>query len=303
MDRIEYFRRKNHENAREVLQRCPMLIGASAAIDDILSVANYEIREPKIPFIQQNDRDKTVYFILDGEVDILVNGRGIARRSAPLHVGEMAVVDPTARRSATVIPIEESVLLAVTESDFLTLGDRYPRLWRNIASEISGRLRQRGNLVDVKSNVSKLFIGSSVEYLKIAYAIQEGLLHTNISVNVWSQDCFRPSDFTLSALEREAENSDFALFLFGCEDMVVSRDIESLAPRDNIIFELGLFAGKLSSERVYFAKELDVEIKIPSDLAGITPINYKIKDREALFTSVQPICNQLINRINKLGTR
>ena len=301
--RIEYYNQNNHSNAREVLQRCPAFIGVMEAIDVLIEIGNYEIHKPATAFIEQDSREKSIYFILEGEVDILVNGRGIARRSAPLQVGEMSIVDPTAKRSATVVPIEDTVVLKIEEAPFVDLANKFPRIWRNIAAEISGRLRQRGEFVDVKESISRIFIGSSAEYLPIAHAIQEGLLHTDISIKVWNQDCFRPADFTLSALEREAENSDFALFLFGTEDLVISRDQESLAPRDNVIFELGLFSGKLTSRRVYFAQEVGVEIKIPSDLAGITPIKYRRKEREELSVSVQPICNRLIEKVRELGTK
>jgi CRP/FNR family transcriptional regulator, cyclic AMP receptor protein len=303
MDRVEYFSSSDHKNTREVLQKCPIFVGATNAIDDAIKSGKYESYGLGESFIEQNAKDKSVYIILDGEVDILVNGRGVARRSAPSHVGEMAVIDPTAKRSATVTPVEECIVLKIEENEFLDLGNNNPRIWRNIAAEISSRLRQRGELVDTKESTPRLFIGSSAEYLQVAYAIQEGLLHTEISVNVWSQDCFRPSDGTLAALEREAKNSDFALFIFGNEDLLISRDKEQSVPRDNVIFELGLFSGRLSSERVYFAQEIGVDIKIPTDLAGITPIKYKRKEREELSISVQPICNKLVKRINELGTK
>lgn len=303
MDRANYYIESDFRNAREVLERCSMFIGVTEAIAGIIKSGRIESADEGAIFIQQDARDKSVFFILEGEVDILINGRGVARRSAPTHVGEMAVVDPMAKRSATVVALEPSILMRVEENDFVGIANNHPRIWRNIASEISARLRQRGELVDEKSLSPRLFIGSSAEYLDVAHAIQEGLIHTDISVKVWTQDVFRPADFTLAALEREAMNSDFALFLFGNEDLVVSRGGESSCPRDNVVFELGLFSGKLSSERVYFAKEIGVDIKIPTDLAGVTPVQYKKKPGEEISISVQPICNQLLKRAKELGTK
>lgn len=94
-------------------------------------------------------------------------------------------------------------------------------------------------MVDVKSNVSKLFIGSSVEYLKSLMQYKKGYC-IQISQSMYGLKTASDHQISHYLHWKEAENSDFALFLFGCEDMVVSRDIESLAPRDNIIFELGL---------------------------------------------------------------
>ncbi len=303
MDRIKYFSESDHKNTKNLLERCQLFIGAHDAINDLVKVGTYESQIPGKPFINQNDRIKDVYFLLEGEVDILINGRGIATRCAPTHIGEMAVTDPTARRSATVVPLENCILLRIQELDFTNIANRHPRVWQNIAAEIAQRLRQRGELVDTKEVTPRIFIGSSAEYLDVAYAIQEGLLHTDISVNVWSQDCFRPSEGTLAALEREALNSDFALFIFGNEDLVISRDEKSEVPRDNVIFELGLFIGKLSSQRVYYAKEIDINLKIPTDLLGISPINYRRKNRESLSVSVQPICNKLSKMAKLHGTK
>lgn len=303
MDRIKYFEESDFKRAREVLERCPLFIGAMDAITEIIQIGSLQLQDANIAFIEQEGRDKTVYFILEGEVDVLVNGRGVARRAAPSHVGEMAVVDPLAKRSATVVALESCVLFRVEENEFVEIANRYPRIWRNIAAEIAGRLRQRGELVDEKSIAPRLFIGSSAEFLDLAYAVQEGLLYTDISVKVWSQDVFRPSDFTLAALEREALNSDFALFFFGNEDLVISREVEKSAPRDNVVFELGLFSGKLTSERVYFAQEIGVDIKVPSDLAGVTPIQYRRKTGEDLSVSVQPICNKIRQQAEQLGTK
>jgi len=303
MDRVNYYKESDCQHAREVLERCAMFLGVGEAINNVVQSGAFEHFDAGTAFIEQDTRDKAVYFILEGEVDILVSGRGIARRTAPSHVGEMAVVDPIAKRSATVVTLEPCILLRVEGDKFVELANRNPRIWRNIAAEMSARLRQRGELVDEKSSVPRLFIGSSTEYLSVAHSVQEGLLHTDISVKVWTQDVFRPADFTLAALEREAINSDFALFLFGNEDLVISRDDELACPRDNVVFELGLFSGKLSSERVYFTKEIGVDIKIPSDLAGVTPIQYKRKPGEDISVSVQPICNRLIQRANDLGTK
>jgi CRP-like cAMP-binding protein len=47
--------------------------------------------------IRQGESDDDVFFILAGRVSIQVNGREIAIRRAGQHVGEMALIDPSAR--------------------------------------------------------------------------------------------------------------------------------------------------------------------------------------------------------------
>ena len=48
-----------------------------------------------------------------------------------------------------------------------------------------------------------------------------------------------------------AGRADFAAFIISPDDTVISRDAENLAPRDNVIFELGLFMGVLNRQRVF----------------------------------------------------
>jgi predicted nucleotide-binding protein with TIR-like domain len=47
--------------------------------------------------------------------------------------------------------------------------------------------------------------------------------------------------------------------------MVVRND-ETLGPRDNIVFELGLFMGRLGRERTFIVRPASGPLKIPSDL-------------------------------------
>jgi CRP/FNR family transcriptional regulator, cyclic AMP receptor protein len=69
---------------------------------------------------------------LSGKCSVLVNGRVVASRSAGEHVGEMALVDPEAQRSASVTAVTDSVVAGITEPEFSALADRFPRLWRRI---------------------------------------------------------------------------------------------------------------------------------------------------------------------------
>jgi CRP-like cAMP-binding protein len=62
-------------------------------------------------------------------------------------VGEMAVVDPDARRSASVSAVADSVVARITELEFSALADRFPRLWRRIALELASRLRAGGEML------------------------------------------------------------------------------------------------------------------------------------------------------------
>jgi CRP-like cAMP-binding protein len=91
--------------------------------------------------ITQNATDRDLFLILGGRFSVTINGRVVASRSAGEHVGEMGVVDPDARRSASVSAVADSVVARITELEFSALADRFPRLWRRIALELASRLR------------------------------------------------------------------------------------------------------------------------------------------------------------------
>jgi hypothetical protein len=69
---------------------------------------------------------------------------------------------------------------------------------------------------------------------------------------------------------RQAASFDFAILILTPDDAVTSRDAESFGPRDNVIFELGLFIGTLGRSRTFLLHQADSALKIPSDLAGVT---------------------------------
>lgn len=304
MNPIEFFTKNEFQAAKMILESSPMLRGVSScAIDELVAGGVIEEIAKGTNLITQDDTTKDLFFLLEGEVDVLINNRGVASRKPPNHVGEMSVVDITAKRSATVQALNRVVYLKIDHSSFFPAANKYPRIWQNISIELADRLRQRGEKIDEKKQIPVLFIGSSTEYLDTAHAIQNAMIHDDVSVNVWSDDIFRPSEGSLVTLEEQAERSDFALFLFGPDDVTISRDAETDAPRDNVIFELGLFMGCLTSKRVYFAKEVGKQLKIPSDLFGITPIDYKKKPGESVNVSVQPICHKLRQMISMFGAR
>ena len=71
--------------------------------------------------IKQDAIDTTIFLVLVGSVDVLVHGRKVAERDAGLDIGAMAMIDVSAKRSATVEASEDSVLGIVTEEQFLSL--------------------------------------------------------------------------------------------------------------------------------------------------------------------------------------
>lgn len=120
----------------------------------------------------------------------------------------------------------------------------------------------------------KLFIGSSVEGLNIAYALQENLKFVSEST-VWDQGVFNLSESSLESLINVLEASDFGVFVFTPDDYIKIRGKKDLAVRDNVLFELGLFVGRLGRSRAFIVIPDNKEFHLPTDLIGMTPGKYE----------------------------
>lgn len=276
--------------------------GDSALAGELAKVASVRQHSAGEVIIEQNHADNDVFFILFGEVSVFINGQEIARRQAGQHVGEMAVVDPAAERSATVVARGEVVLAVVSEADFTAIATKYATLWRRIAAELGNRLRQRTRFIRQRNATPILFIGSSRESLPVVEAICNELQSASFILRPWTIGVFSPSQFPIDDLTRQLSDCDFAALVFGPDDHVVSRGTAADAPRDNVLLELGLFMGALERSRTFFIVPLDVDVKIPTDIAGLNPIRY-VSKTGLLTDNLIPACDELSNVLTKLGPR
>lgn len=137
----------------------------------------------------------------------------------------------------------------------------------------------------------KLFIGSSSEELDFAKAAKS-ILEKDFDVtvwdeNVWDKSVFRINEGFLDSLLRATLIYDFGLLIGTKDDKVKIRGKIKLQPRDNILFELGLFTGRLGTSRCAFL--IEKRIKIPSDLLGITLAQFNRKDKSTFEKEVNKI--------------
>ena len=173
----------------------------------------------------------------------------------------------------------------------------------NLARSLADRLRQRSGFVTSRRTAPVLFVGCSVESLRIGEAIKARLNQTDIEVNLRTDDVFRPSTFTLESLEAQLACSDFAAVVLAPDDEVTSRDNTTLEPRDDVVFELGLFMGALGHARAFLIKPRDAEVKVPSDLAGFTPLTYALTPGTEPYDALESACGQLVKAIHAAGPR
>jgi predicted nucleotide-binding protein len=89
-----------------------------------------------------------------------------------------------------------------------------------------------------------LFIGSSSEGLSTAQAIKKKF-DAEMDVTLWNEGVFKMNASYLESLLRASNSFDFAILVFTPDDLVTSRSQTQSVPRDNVIFEHGLFLGRL----------------------------------------------------------
>ena len=128
-----------------------------------------------------------------------------------------------------------------------------------------------GNLHGMKP---RIFLGSSGKQAKLVQALTRGLADV-ADVEPWTA-VFNPGVSTLDRLVELTREVDFAAFVFALDDWTSNRSDETTqgqaSPRDNVVFEAGLFGGALGMRRTFILHAKGA--KLPTDLLGMTEVRY-----------------------------
>jgi hypothetical protein len=162
----------------------------------------------------------------------------------------------------------------------------------------------------VQESLPNVFIGSSKEGLPIAKALQLELVRVCVPHGWWSHfgNSFGPTNIDqLLDLMR----FDFAVLILSGDDQVQMRQQQFDVPRDNLIFELGLFIGAFGGlDRAIFLTPVEAErYRLPSDLFGIHGLTYRLHlalekaTLAELRTVVSPAAIRIADFIKRLGAR
>ncbi|MDY0931115.1 nucleotide-binding protein [Chryseobacterium sp. CFBP8996] len=143
----------------------------------------------------------------------------------------------------------------------------------------------------------ELFIGSSVEGLDIAEAIQSKLNH-NFNINLWTDGVFNIGSTTIDDLIEQLNKSDFGIFVFSDDDISKIRGVEYSTVRDNVLYELGLYTGKLGRYNTFIIKPSNSsQLHLPSDLTGIYVGVYDSSQIGNPESAVSSFCSQIKRQI------
>lgn len=138
----------------------------------------------------------------------------------------------------------------------------------------------------------RIFIGSSSEGLEIANQVRDFLVQNSYDCSLWN-------DGGLSALNTRAWDSlllasleyDYGVMVMTKDDVTISRGKKSASVRDNILFEFGLFLGRLDYRKTFVLVEQG--IKLPSDFNGVSLSFFDKSKPDSLTQSLQNILRHL----------
>ena len=143
-------------------------------------------------------------------------------------------------------------------------------------------------------NKPRIFLGSSGKQAKLLQALTRGLEDV-AEVVPWNTS-FNPGTTTLERLFELVHEVDFAAFVFAQDDWTTTSPASDAtgsgqaSPRDNVVFEAGLFGGVLGMRRTFILHASGA--KLPSDLLGLTCVRYG----EATTAAEMRVLNQKLRK-------
>lgn len=148
----------------------------------------------------------------------------------------------------------------------------------------------------------RIFLGSSGQQAKLLQALIHGLQDI-ADVEPWTT-VFNPGVSTLDRLVELTHEVDFAAFVFGQDDWTskgasAADAVGQASPRDNVVFEAGLFGGALGIRRTFILHAHGS--KLPTDLLGLTAIRYDPDTTPAIVRQINQKLRKAIEAEGRLS--
>ncbi len=159
----------------------------------------------------------------------------------------------------------------------------------------------------VARSKARVFIGSSSEARDQVLACSEILNDTAEMMPWWLAPEFRPGFSTMEELLLAVDSYDYGIFILTPDDSIESKGERSMAARDNVLLEYGLFLGTLGRERTFALIQeggsSDLQVKLPSDLLGINIPRFSHRDQHDLLTSASAALSDIRQIIRTRGRK
>ena len=151
-----------------------------------------------------------------------------------------------------------------------------------------------------------VFIGSSTKRLSTARALKQ-CLEPSATATVWDESALGLNESIFGALVKATDRFDFAVFIFDADDAAMIRRSKVKIIRDNVLFEFGLFTGRIGTGRAFWISARgSSNSHIPTDLAGIIHLSYRKPAKPSdknLRVALREASEQLKSQFDTVGRR
>jgi hypothetical protein len=167
---------------------------------------------------------------------------------------------------------------------------RSPYISPHQLSALDKLFEASGNLLDGQVKLGKLpraFVGSSSEGLAVARHLKQ-LLKDDLDITIWDEGTvFGLSETTIEALEDAVLQYDYGIFLVTSDDRLESKGEIKRVARDNVLFEIGLFMGRLTRRKILVVQQNGVSV--PTDLSGFVTARFDSPAQDELHKAAQQV--------------
>ena len=212
-------------------------------------------------------RDKTKNLVMPSEFTHLTNVMTMAAKKPLLVLREKTVAERGSLRRGYVHPV-----LDIPRSAYLEWLETFS--FQGVFAEWLKKVKEHKHV----------FLGYSSQARDTASAIKRFLVD-KLDITVLDWHDFQPSEMIMQRIEKAEQLTICGIFLFMADDHIELGTSRHSAPRDNVVYEAGYFAGAKGQRLTLVIREQGA--KIPTDLAGL--IYLELQDR----TDISPIETRL----------
>ncbi len=145
---------------------------------------------------------------------------------------------------------------------------------------------------DLENLPPRVFVASSTASAPLAHRLADRL-KPDVAADVWDS-LFKPGDNTLDNLLLFSSLYEFGIFVLSADDLTTTKDVQRYEPRDNVIFELGIFMGAVGRSRAFAVVVDGGDVKLPTDLAGNTYVKVRLKSPNDTKKAVAVIRDRIL---------
>lgn len=134
----ERFEKDGRPQLIDALKRQEFVAGNAKLADALITRGELVEFQKGDKIITEAGEDNDIYLLLTGSLAVVVKGNDINTRKAGQHVGEMAAIEPSLKRSATLVAHDTVVALKLKSVDFNSIGKSFRRFGYRLPEKYLG---------------------------------------------------------------------------------------------------------------------------------------------------------------------